>query len=211
MLAIIDYGMGNLYSVKNALDFLEIESVISSDPEVLEAADGLILPGVGAFPDAMDTLTEKGLAQLIVDMARDGKPLMGICLGMQLLLDEGEEVRPCRGLGLISGKCIKMNPEGLKIPHIGWNDITVSDKSCPILGGIADGSYVYFVHSFRADFEQGNEGCIAAYTQYGEKVPAVISNGKNVFGAQFHPEKSEKIGLAMLKNFNDFVNTRRTL
>ena len=211
MLAIIDYGMGNLYSVKNALDFLEIESVISSDPEVLEVADGLILPGVGAFPDAMETLESKGLAKLVVRMAKEGKPLMGICLGMQLLLDESEEVRPCRGLGLISGKCIKMKPEGLKIPHIGWNDITISDKACPILEGIADGSYVYFVHSFRADFDKDNEGSIAAYTQYGEKVPAVISNGKNVFGAQFPPEKSEKTGLAMLKNFNDFVNTRRTL
>lgn len=202
MIAVIDYGMGNLYSVKNALDFLGTESEITSDAAQLKNADGLILPGVGAFPDAMETLEKNGLSDVIKKLAADGKPLLGICLGMQLLLDESEEVRSCRGLSLIGGKCIKINAPGLKIPHMGWNDLSFSDADCPLLKGIAAGTYVYFVHSYRAVL--ADESTLSAYTLYGEKIPAVIRKG-NVFGVQFHPEKSEKAGLKMLSNFAEYA------
>lgn len=205
---IIDYGMGNLHSVKNAFDFIGEEAFISSDVNELEKADALLLPGVGAFPDASDMLFSSGFADKIIKLCGKGdKPLLGICLGMQLLLDESEEVRLAKGLGLVSGKCIKISEkEGLKIPHMGWNDLVIDDKGCPLLEGTKDGDYVYFVHSFRAELCDRRN--LLAHTFYGEEIPAVIGNGRNVFGCQFHPEKSEKTGLSMLKAFCDFAKSR---
>ncbi len=204
---IIDYGMGNLHSVKNAFDFLGENAVISADPEEIKKADALILPGVGAFPDASEMLYKSGLADLIKEECiNKGKPLLGICLGMQLLLDESDEVRVTKGLGLVSGRCERIANTGLKIPHMGWNDLTVDDKSCPVLKNTRDGNYVYFVHSYKAVLTDRNN--LMAHTVYGEEIPAVIGNGKNIFGAQFHPEKSEKVGLDIIKSFCDFVRNR---
>lgn len=208
MITVIDYGMGNLHSVKNALDFLKIENKVTGNTEEIKAASALILPGVGAFPDAMKTLEEKGIADIIKEKCGSGTPLLGICLGMQLLVDSGDEVEFTKGLGLIKGRCINIADTGLKIPHIGWNDLTIDKPDCPILKYTENGNYVYFVHSFRVSLEDENAN-LAAYTMYGEKIPAVITNGKNVFGAQFHPEKSEKIGLDMLRAFAEFCKSSR--
>lgn len=196
MIAIIDYGAGNLFSVKNALDYLGLENIITKDPDVLRKADKLILPGVGAFADAMRMLNESGLVEVIREEVQK-KPLLGICLGMQMLFEKGYEFGETDGLGLIKG-CVKlMEPEGnLAIPHIGWNSLEFNEK-CPILAECSEGEYVYFVHSFAAECDSRN---VAAYCDYGMKVPALVFEG-NVYGAQFHPEKSGDTGLKMLKCF----------
>ena len=204
---IIDYGMGNLHSVKNAFDFIGEQAYISSDIKEMENADALLLPGVGAFPDASDMLWNSGIAEKLIELCNKGdKPLFGICLGMQLLLSESDEVRRTKGLGLIQGRCEKIADTGLKIPHMGWNDLTLDDENCPLFVDTKNGDYVYFVHSFKAVLEDENN--LLAHTFYGEKIPAVIGNGKNVFGAQFHPEKSEKVGLSMIKGFCHYVKNR---
>ncbi len=195
MIAIIDYGAGNLFSVKNALDFLGVESEITKDAAALKQADKLILPGVGAFPDAMKMLHQSGLVATIKVQAQK-KPLLGICLGMQMLFDKAFEFHECDGLGLIEGTVNKIESGGLKIPHIGWNDLTPLNP-CPMMAGVPNQSYVYFVHSFCADTPDEN---IAAYTVYGQRVPALVNRGM-VYGTQFHPEKSGNVGLTMLKNF----------
>ena len=201
---IIDYGMGNLHSVKNAFDFIGEDAVISSDFSDFDKADALLLPGVGAFPDASKVLFESGAAEKIKELCLvKNKPLLGICLGMQLLLEESDEVKLTKGLGLIGGRCERITDTGLKIPHMGWNDLVIDDKSCPLFSYTNTGDYVYFVHSYKAVLKDRANLC--AHTFYGEEIPAVIGNGKNVFGAQFHPEKSEKVGLGMLKSFADFV------
>jgi glutamine amidotransferase len=149
-------------------------------------------------------LFESGIADKIIELCGKGdKPLLGICLGMQLLLDESEEVRKTKGLGLVGGRCIRISDTGLTIPHMGWNDLVLDDKKCPLFKETKDGDYVYFVHSFRA--ELSDRKSLLAHTFYGEEIPAVIGNGKNVFGCQFHPEKSEKVGLSMIKSFCEFV------
>ncbi|MDY4192468.1 MAG: imidazole glycerol phosphate synthase subunit HisH [Oscillospiraceae bacterium] len=195
MTAVIDYGAGNLFSVKNALDALEIPGRITSDPGEISAADRLILPGVGAFPDIMAMLERKGLTELLRREA-EKKPFLGICLGMQVLFEEGEEFAVTRGLGLLPGRVEKICALGLKIPHMGWNEL-VFQNECPLLSGVPEGSSVYFVHSFRA---APREEHLAAWTQYGEKIPALVFRG-HIFGAQFHPEKSGAVGLRILKNF----------
>lgn len=195
MIAIIDYGAGNLFSVKNALDFLGIESQVTADPAALERADGLILPGVGAFPDAMAMLEQSGLVRVIREQAQK-KPMLGICLGMQLLFETGYEFRETPGLGLIPGKVVKIDGGGLKIPHMGWNELKIPSP-CPLTADTREGDSVYFVHSYRADTE---DRYISCYTDYNEKIPALVRLG-NLYGAQFHPEKSGAVGLAMLKNF----------
>ena len=201
---IIDYGMGNLHSVKNAFDFIGEDSLISSDFSDFDKADALLLPGVGAFPDASKVLYESGAAEKIKELCLvKNKPLLGICLGMQLLLEESDEVKLTMGLGLIGGRCERITDTGLKIPHMGWNDLVIDDEKCPLFSYTKQGDYVYFVHSFKAVLKDRANLC--AHTFYGEEIPAVIGNGKNVFGAQFHPEKSEKVGLGMLKSFADFV------
>ena len=200
MIAIIDYGAGNIFSVKNALDYLGLESRLTSDKADLEAADALILPGVGAFPWAVKKLTESGLVDTIKQQAAV-KPFMGICLGMQLLLDKSYEFEECEGLGLIKGYVDKIPEAGLVIPHMGWNKLEYANK-CPLFEGLGDDEYVYFVHSYKA-FCEDSELC--AYVEYGGKVPAVVSDGKFVYGCQFHPEKSGKTGLKILENFAGLI------
>lgn len=196
MIAIIDYGAGNLFSVKNALDFLGFENRVTSSADELKAADRLILPGVGAFPDAMRMLGESGLIGVIKEEALK-KPLLGICLGMQMLFEKGYEFSETDGLGLIKGDVRLMTPEKLPIPHIGWNSLEFNEP-CKLLKNVSNGEYVYFVHSFAADCPSEN---VAAYCDYGAKIPALVQNG-NVYGAQFHPEKSGETGLNILRSFN---------
>ncbi len=199
MLTVIDYKMGNLHSVENALKKLGVECIISSCPEDIRKADKLILPGVGAFPDACKHLNEMGLFELIKDECKSGKPMLGICLGMQLLFSESYEFGKCEGLSLIDGKVIPITPTGLKIPHVGWNSLDLNIKDDKLMEGINDGDYVYFVHSFRADTSKDN---IVASSFYGEEIPALVkAKDLNVWGAQFHPEKSHNSGLKILKNF----------
>lgn len=193
MTAIIDYGAGNLFSVKNALDFLGIENKITNKAEDLRSADRLILPGVGAFPDAMKMLNESGLVGAIKEEAQK-KPLLGICLGMQMLFEIGYEFAETEGLGLIKGSVKLMTPKNLAVPHMGWNELELNNP-CKLLE--RGGEYVYFVHSYAADCPNEN---VSAYCDYGMKVPALVYSG-NVYGAQFHPEKSGAAGLAMLKRF----------
>ncbi len=196
MITIIDYGAGNLFSVQNALNYLGVENRISSRAEDIISADKLILPGVGAFPDAMKMLDEAGLTDLIKEQAQL-KPLMGICLGMQMLFDKSYEFGETEGLGLIPGTVELMHPaDDLVIPHIGWNALE-KNEPCALLDGVNEGDYVYFVHSFAAVTDSKN---VAAYCDYGMKVPALVTSGK-VYGCQFHPEKSGKTGLTILKNF----------
>ncbi|MDR3551754.1 MAG: imidazole glycerol phosphate synthase subunit HisH [Clostridia bacterium] len=195
MIAIIDYNAGNLFSVKNALDYLDIDNEVTGEAARLDRADALILPGVGAFPDAMRQLDKAGLVGEIRRQAKK-KPLLGICLGMQLLFEKGYEFEECEGLGLIKGEVRKIDAGGLKIPHMGWNSLRFLNP-CPLLDGVGEGSYTYFVHSYMAC--TGDEN-IAAYTEYHVRIPALVMNG-GVYGAQYHPEKSSRIGLAMLKNF----------
>lgn len=200
MIGIIDYGMGNLRSVQKALEALGYEAFISSDREELSRARGIILPGVGAFPDAMKNLKSSGLELLVKEYASENKPLLGICLGMQLLFEVSYEGYECQGLELIPGKVLKLK-ETLKIPHMGWNDLSLAEQS-PLLKGVSQGSYVYFVHSYYV--EMGNVKDLNAYTNYGVTVPAIVSRG-NIFGAQFHPEKSGSTGMQILKNFGELV------
>lgn len=205
MIVIIDYEMGNLKSVKNALDFLGLESEISSDREEIRKADGLILPGVGAFPDAMDTIEKLSLDKIIKEEVSNNKPLLGICLGMQLLFDKGFEGFERSGLGLLKGNIVKMKEDkenNIKIPHIGWNNLIYNKKDL-LFNSIEEGKFVYYVHSyFVQDYD--NEDLIA-YSEYGEnKIPGVVRHN-NVMGAQFHPEKSGDIGLAILKNFGELI------
>ena len=194
-IAVVDYGVGNLKSVSNAFAYLGIETKITGDPDELELAQAIVLPGVGAFPDAPDKLRATGLDQSVVKQGRK-KPVLGICLGMQLLLDRGEEVRPCPGLGVIKGVCARI-PTEEKLPHIGWNSLTFPNRS-PLFEGVDEGSYVYFVHSFSAQHTDPDQ--VSAVSQYGVPVIAAVQNG-NFFGCQFHPEKSGETGLAILQNF----------
>ena len=196
MTAIIDYGAGNLFSVKNALDFLGIENKITNAPDDLRSADRLILPGVGAFPDAMRMLNESGLVEVIKEEVQK-KPLLGICLGMQMLFEKGYEFGETDGLGLIPGSVKLMHPAGeLPVPHIGWNSLEFNEP-CKLLDKCKNGEYVYFVHSFAAECDSRN---VAAYCDYGMKIPALVFEG-NVYGAQFHPEKSGETGLNILRCF----------
>lgn len=198
MITIIDYGAGNLFSVQNALNFLGLPNEVSSDPKDLDRADELILPGVGAFPLAMEKLRESGLVSCIRENAAN-KPLLGICLGMQMLFEESEEFSHTEGLSLIPGKIGKIVCP-YKIPHMGWNSLEFTKKSL-LLNGLSEGDSVYFVHSFMAYTDEEN---ISAQCDYGVKIPALVERG-NVFGAQFHPEKSGEVGLEILRNFGKLV------
>ena len=200
MIAIIDYGAGNIFSVKNALDYLGLESALVSDKESIKAADALILPGVGAFPAAMKMLSDTGLVETIKEEATK-KPLLGICLGMQMLFEKGYEFEECDGLGLIKGSVRYMDEPDLIIPHMGWNKLEKLND-CKLLEGLGDNEYVYFVHSYKAECADEN---ISAYSEYGGRVPALVYDGKFVYGAQFHPEKSGSTGLAILRNFGELI------
>lgn len=200
MIAIIDYGAGNIFSVKNALDYLGFENKLVSDIKSVKEADAVILPGVGAFPAAMKALENTGLTEVIVSEAKK-KPFLGICLGMQMIFEKGYEFEECDGLGLIGGSVRKMDAPGLIIPHMGWNKLEKLND-CPLLEGIGDNGYVYFVHSYKAECADVN---IAAYSEYGGRVPALVHDGKYVYGAQFHPEKSGETGLKILRNFGGLI------
>ena len=200
MIAIIDYGAGNIFSVKNALDFLGLESRLVKDKETVKAADAVILPGVGAFPAAMEMLNKSGLVSTIKEEA-EKKPFLGICLGMQLIFEKGYEFEETDGLGLIGGSVIKMEEPDLIIPHMGWNKLEKLND-CPLLENVGDNEYVYFVHSYKADCADND---IAAYSEYGGRVPALVYNGRYVYGAQFHPEKSGETGLKILRNFGGLI------
>ena len=197
MIAIIDYGVGNLFSLRSSLNKIGADTVVTADPAVIAKADKLILPGVGAFADAAKKLRDSGLDAVIKAEAAAGKPIMGICLGMQMLFEKSFEYGEHEGLGLLKGQVVsmtgKIDPE-LKIPHMGWNMLKV--KQGRLLEDV-DGQYVYFVHSFYAE---GCEASLAAVTEYGIPITAAVEQG-NIFGCQFHPEKSGNVGLSILRKF----------
>ena len=199
MIAIIDYDAGNIKSVEKAVIKLGYDCVITRDKEVLKKADNLILPGVGAFGDAMGRLNEYGLSEVIKELVVDeSKPLLGICLGLQLLFESSEESPGVEGLGLLKGKIVRL-PEGddRKIPHMGWNSLEFPKKSI-LFKKIVKGSYVYFVHSYYLKAE--DEKIVAATTEYGTTIHAAVEWG-NIYATQFHPEKSSSVGLKILRNF----------
>jgi len=201
MIAITDYGVGNLFSIKSSLDTIGAESVITSDENVLIKADKIILPGVGAFRDAQKKLSESGLDKVIIKEAQKGKPILGICLGMQLLFEKSFEYGEYEGLGLIKGEIRPIADvigEGLSIPHIGWNPLIMKKKS-PLYKYVKDGECVYFVHSYYA---ANCKESVSATAEYGCELTASAEQG-NVFGCQFHPEKSGKTGLNILKAFSE--------
>ena len=198
MVAIVDYGAGNLFSVANALEHLAVPYQITRAPKVLEQADGILLPGVGAFPDAMEMLQERGLVPLLRRMALE-KPFLGICLGMQVLFSQGEEFRLTQGLNLLPGRVEKLRAPGLKIPHMGWNRLEFV-RDCPLTRGLPEEAYVYFVLSYCAVPKEEN---LVAWTEYGGQIPALVWDGAYCYGAQFHPEKSGEPGLMILRNFAD--------
>lgn len=205
MIGIIDYGMGNLYSVSKALERLNYEYVISSDPHQLKQTKGLILPGVGSFRDAMHILNETGLVDFIRAAVGEGTPLLGICLGMQLLFEESEENGLTEGLQLLKGRVVRFpgvtaNGETYKVPHMGWNRLQFRHPS-PLLTNVEEG-YVYFVHSYYVDTD--DDSVVLASSTYDVDVPAVVGKG-HVFGTQFHPEKSSEIGMKILKNYASIV------
>lgn len=200
MIAIIDYGVGNLFSLNSSLAKIGAESVVSGEKDIIEKADKIILPGVGAFGDAAKKLRERGLDRLILDEVKAGKPLLGICLGMQLLFEKSYEYGEHKGLGIVKGEVrpLKERIADLKIPHMGWNEHSFTKQS-EIFKGLKDGDYVYFVHSY---YGKCADDSLIATTDYGFDVTAAVQNG-NVFGVQFHPEKSGDTGLRILKNFVD--------
>ncbi len=195
MTAIIDYGVGNLFSLKCSFGAVGAGAEVTGDPEKIRAADRIILPGVGAFGDAAEKLSERGLDKLVIEEEESGKPLLAICLGMQLLFDKSFEYGEHMGLGLIPGE-VKPIPAGLKIPHIGWNALEFNKKT-PLFKYIKDGDHAYFVHSYYADCL---DNFVSAYTEYGARLTASVESG-NVFGCQFHPEKSGDVGLNILRAF----------
>ena len=208
MIAIVDYGVGNLFSLQSSLKYIGADVRVTAEPSVLDAAEKIILPGVGAFGDAAQKLRQSGLDEIVIEQAKKGKPLMGICLGMQLLLDSGEEYGTHKGLGLIPGRVVSMKgvvPSGYKLPHIGWNHLSFPPKrgglnaaeKSPLFKYIKECEFVYFVHSFYA--AECDESVIA-YTDYGCPITAAVQKD-NIYGCQFHPEKSGRTGLAILKAF----------
>ena len=198
MIAIIDYGAGNLQSVKKALDFIGAANIITDDPQKIKSADKVLLPGVGSFGDAMDSMHKSGLVETVKECALSGKPFLGICLGLQLLFEESEESPGVKGLGIFKGKIKKFSSDmGLKIPHIGWNSLSIKQNDT-LFKDIPENSYVYFVHSYYLHAEDEND--VATVTNYGIDFHSAVGKN-NVFATQFHPEKSGDVGLQILKNF----------
>lgn len=193
--AIVDYGVGNLKSVSNALSYVGLDNRITGDAGELERSNAILLPGVGAFPDAARKLRQTGLDEVILRAGRE-KPVLGICLGMQLLFARGEEGEDCLGLGVVPGVVKRMETQ-YKLPHIGWNSLSFPNPS-PLFQGLEEGAWVYFVHSFSGRADDPTQ--VIATTDYGMEVVAAVQNG-NFFGTQFHPEKSGDVGLEILKNF----------
>ena len=195
MIAIADYGIGNLGSVTKGFRHAGAETILSGDPAVLRAADALILPGDGAFAATMEEVTRRGLVPVLRETVAAGKPLLGICIGMQLLFEESEEHGRHEGLGLLPGR-VRRFDDGLPVPHMGWNRLRAR-RPHPLLDGMADGAHVYFVHSYFCD---APDEVVIATSDYGRDFPAVVGRG-NVLGVQFHPEKSQAVGLRMVANF----------
>jgi glutamine amidotransferase len=200
MIAIVDYGVGNLRSVQKALERVGAKAVVASDPAQLDTAQGIVLPGVGAFGDGMDNLRARGLVRPLRDQVAQDKPFLGICLGMQLLFDESEEMGFHEGLGLLAGRVVRFPESDLKVPHIGWNQLQGCGSG--VLTGLNDGEYAYFVHSYYVVPAERSD--VVATTEYGVDFASVVSRDR-IFGAQFHPEKSQDVGLRLLKNFAGVV------
>ena len=200
MIAIADYGVGNLFSLKSSFEYIGEKTIVTSDKGQIKSADRIILPGVGAVGDAAEKLSESGLGELIIEEAQKGKPIMGICLGMQLLFDKSYEYGEHKGLGLIKGEIrpiAEVVPRKYKIPHIGWNKLHFTKEKSRLFRYINEGDYVYFVHSY---YGTGCKDSLLATTEYGAELTAAVGK-KNVFGCQFHPEKSGDTGLKILKAF----------
>lgn len=198
MVAIIDYGAGNLSSVKKALDYLGAESEITQDRDKILSASHVILPGVGSFGDAMNSMQERGLVETVKESALSGKPFLGICLGLQLLFEESDESPDVKGLGLLKGRIVTIPKDnGLKVPHMGWNSVELKQKN-GIFDGIDDESYFYFVHSYY--LKDADVDVVAGVTHYGVEIQCAVQKG-NLSATQFHPEKSSKAGLKLLENF----------
>ena len=198
MIAIIDYGAGNIQSVNKALKYIGCDCVVTRDKDMILKADGAVLPGVGSFGDTMDTMESYGIKDTVLDFIKTKKHFLGICLGLQLLFPESEESPNKKGLSVFDGSITKIPADtGLKIPHIGWNSLDIVKKD-GIFKGIEDNAYVYFVHSYYVNAE--DESIISAYTEYGQKLDIAVEKD-NVFATQFHPEKSGETGMTILKNF----------
>ena len=205
MVALLDYGSGNLRSVHKALRFLNANVRLVTEPAGLKEARAAVLPGVGAFDDCLNALRKQDLLEACRDFILSGRPFLGICVGYQALFDRSEEFNSCAaGLGIFQGKVVRFSPQpGLKVPQIGWNQIEIVQPACPLLRGIESGSYVYFVHSFYP--RPTEESIVATRTTYGETFASAVWKD-NVFATQFHPEKSQKVGLQLLKNFLDLLS-----
>ena len=200
MIAIIDYGVGNLFSLKSSFNAIGADITVTDNEEIIRSADKIILPGVGAFSDAIAKLRATGLDKVLIDEARKGKPVMGICLGMQMLFEKSFEYGEYDGLGLLKGNVVGMQgvlPEELKIPHIGWNALHFKQDNCPLFKYIKENDCVYFVHSY---FAEDCDESVAATTEYGKELTAAVAY-KNIYGCQFHPEKSGDVGLNILRAF----------
>ena len=200
MIAIVDYGVGNLFSLKSSLAYVGADTVVTSDPNVLRKSEKIILPGVGAFKDASDKLFASGLAEIVMEEAKNGKPLLGICLGMQMLFEKSFEYGETKGLGLLKGEIRPLTDvvdKNLKIPHIGWNALKFTENKSPLFKYINEGDCVYFVHSFYAT---GCEDSLIATAEYSCDITAAVGKG-NIYGCQFHPEKSGNVGLNILRAF----------
>jgi imidazole glycerol-phosphate synthase subunit HisH len=205
VIAIVDYGIGNLGSVTKGFRHAGAETVLTGDLDVIRRADALVLPGDGAFGATMDEVRSRGLVPVLEEAAASGKPLLGICIGMQLLFEESEEHGIHQGLGLLPGRVRRFSPE-LVVPHMGWNQLKVSQPHT-LFDGIETGSYVYFVHSYFCD---APPGVVLAYSDYGKDFPAVVGRG-GILGVQFHPEKSQTVGLKMIENFVRFVSQQKVI
>lgn len=204
MIAIVDYGMGNLRSVEKGFLKVGVDAKVTDNPEVIEKAGGVVLPGVGAFRDCMRELTNLKLIDAVVDAIKKNKPYLGICLGLQVLFSESEEFGRCRGLDIFRGRVVRFPENELKVPHMGWNKIKIQ-KNNPILNGIQDKTYFYFVHSFYVVPEDNS--IISTATDYGLEFASMIWKD-NIFAVQFHPEKSQAVGLSFLENFGKIVATQ---
>ena len=208
MIAVIDYGVGNLFSLLSSLNYVGLHTKLTNDIEEIKNANGIILPGVGAFRDAIGNLEKYGLKETLINEAKNGKPFLGICLGMQMLFEKSYEYGEYEGLGLINGtveeikKYILENSD-LKIPHMGWNSLIINErfKNDKILKDVDNNEYVYYVHSYFAKTDTKN---IVTYSEYGTKIPGIVKN-ENVYGMQFHPEKSGDTGLKLLKNWGELI------
>ena len=199
MIAVVDYGVGNLFSLVSSLRFIGVRAEVTADERVLRKADGIILPGVGAFADAREKLRTSGLEPVVREEVAKGKPFLGIRLGMQMLFERSCEYGVHEGLGFIPGEVVPLRlPEGMKVPHMGWNSLQIL-RECPLLAHVSNGEYVYYVHSYHAT---GCGAYTAAVSEYGVPVTGVVARG-NVYGTQFHPEKSGDTGLMILRAFKE--------